>query len=190
MQENAYLCWPAETSRHRRRSFILNSPKLGIPKCPSEEEEDVWLPGHWKTKEPQTILYTSSEFLLRHRLFENTLSIDLIVVTFSPYNNKGFSKIMEIVSPLTVSYKKDQEKSRSPWLYPTSSMCSPPRPAEGAFPSARWLQKWLRVDNTHTLGHLDPVHQVPTLPRSPPWGLPVVSQTPPWQMWKHFFLSY
>lgn len=110
MQENAYLCWPAETSKHRRRSFILNSPKLGIPKCPSEEEEDVWLPGHWKTKEPQTILYTSSEFLLRHRLFENTLSIDLIVVTFPPYNNKDFSKIMEIVSPLTVSYKKDQER--------------------------------------------------------------------------------
>lgn len=52
-----------------------------------------------------------SEFLLRHRLFENTLSVDLIVVTFSPNNTKGFSKITEIVSPLTVSYEKDQERA-------------------------------------------------------------------------------
>ena len=52
-----------------------------------------------------------SEFLLWHRLFENTLSIDLIVVTFSPYHTKGFSKITEIVSPLTVSYNKDQERA-------------------------------------------------------------------------------
>lgn len=50
---------PQKPVRIVGESFILHSPKLGIPKCPSEEEEDVWLHGHWKTKEPQTILYTS-----------------------------------------------------------------------------------------------------------------------------------
>lgn len=39
----------------------------------------------------------------------------------------------------------------------------------------------------HPHSCLDPVHQVPTLPRSPPWGLRVISQAPPQQMWRHFF---
>lgn len=65
-------------------------------------------------------------------------------------------------------------------------MCSPPHPAEKRLP-IRPVAAEVAEGGQHPHSCLDPVHQVPTMPRSPPWGLRVISQAPPQQMWRHFF---
>ena len=93
-----------------REALFLTAPNWEYPNVHQRKRR---ICGCLDTGRPKSHKQSSthlSEFLLQHRLFENTLSIDLIVVTFSPYNTKGFSKIMEIVSPLPVSYEKDQER--------------------------------------------------------------------------------